>query len=396
VTDAAAFQAFRAGFPGAAERPYMDVAARGLISRPVRQALDAYLDARMLEGGDKAAMFETVEASRTAFARLIGADADEVAIVKNISDGVNAVATGIDWRPGDKVVIATELEHPANIFPWVNLAKSDGVKIVAVQTKASGVMPAERMAAAVGPGVRAVAVSTVSFSPGFRTNLAPLAAACQKHGALLVVDSAQSAGIIAHDVRAEGIDVLAASTQKGLLGLYGMGFLYVRRAVAEAVSPAYLSRMGVALEDGHEASSGDIEAFRHARGARRFDVGNYNYIGATAARRSIEGLLDLGPKRIDAYTLDLATRLRQGLQQAGAAVMEPPDDASRSHIVAVGSGLADVHDGAEDPAVLALHERLNAGNVAHSLRRGVIRLSLHAYNDADDVEKVLDLARMAD
>ncbi|MEQ9126128.1 MAG: aminotransferase class V-fold PLP-dependent enzyme, partial [Alphaproteobacteria bacterium] len=110
------FIAFRQDFSGIARQTYMDVAARGPISASVRAAIDGYLDLRMA-GGDKADMFQTVERARAAFAELIGASADEIGFVKNVSDGINAFASGLDWRAGDNVVICAGLEHPANILP---------------------------------------------------------------------------------------------------------------------------------------------------------------------------------------------------------------------------------------------------------------------------------------
>ena len=385
------FDGFRRLFPGVQGQTYMDVAARGLISTPVRAAVDAYMDRRM-SGGDKEAMFETVERARSLFARLIGAEADEVALVKNISDGVNAVASAIDWRPGDAIVICTDLEHPANLLPWHNLARQKGVRIEATPAAADGAMPVEAMAAAIRPGVRVVAVSTVSFSPGFKTAIEPLAEACRAAGALLLVDAAQSVGIVQTDVKAMGVDVLATSTQKGLLGLYGMGCLFVRRDVAEALAPAYLSRMGVVLEGEHEAASSGIEDFRHAPAARRFDVGNYNYLGAAAAASAFDGLLALGPAETEAYVFGLAARLRAGFAQLGLPVFRSADGAGEAHIVAVGEGLADAHDQTDSARMQSLHQHLSDNAVQLSIRRGVLRFSLHAYNDATDVDRALALA----
>ena len=386
----AALQAFRANFPGLNGQVYFDVAARGLVSTPVRAAIDRFLDSRMV-GGDKPAMFEAVERARANFARLIGADADDVALTKNISDGINAVAASLDWRAGDNVVLATELEHPANILPWHNLARRAGVTLKGVAAD-SGDMPIEAMLAAIDDRTRAVAVSSVTFSPGFRTDLAALAGACRAKDAILVVDAAQSAGVLATDVKALGVDVLAASTQKGLLGLYGLGLLYVRPALAATLAPAYLSRMGVALDSEHEAASGGFEDFRYAKGARRFDVGNFNYLGAVAAGQAMDDLLSLGPETVEAHILGLARRLRDGMEQQGLPVFRPPTPEAESHIVAIGHGLGDVHDGTDDGDMAALSAHLSDNGVAHSIRRGVLRLSLHAYNDAADVERTIDLA----
>ncbi len=380
----------RADFPGTERSVYLDVAARGLVSRGVRAATDDYLDRRMFEGADKAWMFERAEGARAAFAGLIGASADEVALTRNVSDGINAFANAIDWRAGDNVVLCESLEHPANVFPWRNLARRRGVEIRSV-APADGRVPPEGLAVAVDGRTRVVAVSRVSFAPGFAFPVGALSAVCREKGALLLVDGAQSEGILATDVDALGIDALATSTQKGLLALYGAGFLYVRRAVAERLSPVYLSRAGVAADGAHEASSGDPAAFAYAGGARRFDVGNHNFLAAVAVERSIAELRTVGSAAVEAHALRLAGRLADGLDALGLPVYGGPGPRT-SHIVAVGSALSDEHDRVSDAALVALHDFLVTNGVRLTIRRGMLRFSFHVYNDESDVDAVLSLA----
>ena len=389
---ASVFAKFRQNFPGLRNQAYFDVSARGLISTDVRAAIDGFLDTRMETGGDKADMFKTIERARAGFAELIRAEADEVALVKNITDGVNAFATAIRWQTGDAVVLCTELEHPANILPWHNLVRQHGIQITSVAAD-RGAIPVEQMIDAIDDRTRVMAVSSVSFAPGFATALDLLGAACRERGVYLMVDAAQSAGIMTTSVGASKIDVLLASTQKGLLGLYGMGFMYVRRELAESLTPAYLSRLGVVLDGAHEAASAGIENFRYAAGARRFDVGNYNYLAATAADRSIQNLLALGSDQIEAHTSKLAAELREGLAALDLPIFTSPiNSASAAHIVAIGAALVDKHDQVEDPELDSLHRFLMDRKVIHTIRRGILRLSLHAYNDTTDIACTLEAA----
>src|SRR6185437_15753906 len=248
------FSEFRRLFPGASNCIYMDVAARGLISLPVREAIDAYLDQRMLGSADKSWMFEEVEKTRACFAGILGAGIDEIAFSKNVSDAINAFASSLPWADGDNVVICEALEHPANVFPWYNLKKVSGIKLKIVEPE-DGRIPLDRIIGAIDERTRVVTVSSVSFSPGVRFPVGELGAYCREHGVCLLVDAAQSTGLLDVNVRALHIDALATSTQKGLLGLYGAGFLYVRRQLADELSPRYLSRAGVAIESSHEAAS---------------------------------------------------------------------------------------------------------------------------------------------
>ncbi|MXV95010.1 MAG: aminotransferase class V-fold PLP-dependent enzyme, partial [Gemmatimonadetes bacterium] len=106
----------RALFPGAEEQVYLDISARALVPEPVRAAIADHLRTRMLRGGDKDAMRAVVEETRSSFAGLIGARPDEIAITKNVSEGLNLFGTSLPWEPGDNVVLCPALEHPNNIY----------------------------------------------------------------------------------------------------------------------------------------------------------------------------------------------------------------------------------------------------------------------------------------
>ncbi len=379
----------RALYPGARSQIYLDVAGRCPVGTSVREAIDRHLDMRML-GGDKQAMFALVERTRASFARLINAHPDEVAYTKNISEGLNIAATAIDWKPGDNVVLCAELEHANNVYVWLNLRRRFGVEVRAIPMR-NGVYPVQEMAAAIDSRTRLVTVCAVSFAPGLRTDLAPLAQACRRQDVLFMVDGAQSAGMVDSDVERLGIDALAVSTQKGLMGLYGMGFLYVRRRWAERMSPMFLARFGVDLGSKGEAALGDYD-FELMPGARRFDLGNYNFLGAAAAEAALDLLHRVGIERIEAHNLMLAERLAEGLQALGLPVIGAPRGAHRCQIVMIGS-LGEGHDAADDGAMQSLYEHLSANKVKLSVRRGALRFSIHVYNDIGDIDQVLALVR---
>jgi cysteine desulfurase/selenocysteine lyase len=342
---------------------------------------------RML-GGDKPAMFELVERTRASFARLVNAHPDEIAYTKNISEGLNIVATAIDWKPGESVVLCADLEHANNVYAWLNLARRFGVEVRAIPMR-GGMYPVEEMAAAVDAKTRLVTLCAVSFAPGFRTDLAPLSEACRRYDALFMVDGAQSAGMVDSDVERFGIDALAVSTQKGLLALYGMGFLYVRRRWAERMAPMFLARFGVDLGEKGEAALGDFD-FQLMPAARRFDLGNYNFIGAAAADASMDILHRVGIANIEAHNTALAVQLAEGLKSLGLPLIGEVRGAHRSQIVMIGT-MGDGHDKADDGRMQSLYEHLSANGVKLSVRRGALRFSIHVYNDASDIDRVLSL-----
>jgi selenocysteine lyase/cysteine desulfurase len=391
VSSTALADAYR-DFPATEHLTYMDVAARCVFPRCVREAMDRHLDHRMLEGGNKPKFFELIEETRGRFATLIHAEPDEIAFTKNVSEGLNVVAAGLGWRPGDNVILCAELEHPNNIYPWLNLRRL-GVEIRAVPARAGAISVADMLARA-DSRTRVITVSSVTFAPGFRTDLDTLGSACRERGIMFVVDAAQSVGVLATDVRRSCIDALSVSTQKGLLGLYGMGFLYCRREWAERMQPVYLARFGVNVAEGHEAAMGDFE-FRLQPSARRFDLGNYNFLAAAGANAAIQYLQKWGADAVEAYVVSLAHTLVRGILDLGLPVCGGPPGAHLAHIVTVGRLGAGGHDSTEDPRFAALYKHLIDNGVRLSIRRGILRFSLHVHNTSRDVERVLDLVKRA-
>jgi selenocysteine lyase/cysteine desulfurase len=386
------FARLRDDFPGTKAGPYLDVSARCLLYSGARAQVDAYLDHNGAGTIDKAALFAAVEKTRGLFARLVGAEADEIAFTRNVTDAIATFAASLPWKAGENVVLCESIEHPANIFPWHGVAKRTGIAIKSVAGK-DGHIPIDAIVGAIDAGTRVVAVSSVSFAPGFRLALAELGAACRSRGVLLVVDGAQSVGVLDIDVKAMKIDALATSSQKYLMGLYGLGFLYVRQDLAETLDPVFLSRFSVDLGDQHEGSAGDTSSYTLCKGARRFDCGNYNYPATVAVAASLELLLDLGMKQVEAYVCGLTREFADRLIDLGLAVYGGRTNLAGSPIVTVGKALSTDHDAKGDREMTELHDFLVANGVRLGVRRGLLRFSFHLYNNRDDIDVVVDLVR---
>jgi cysteine desulfurase/selenocysteine lyase len=369
---------------------YLDTCARGLLPLAARDAVGRLMDDRVAGRVDKEALFATVERARERFAALVGAAADEVAITKNVSEGIAIIAGAVPWRAGDNVVVCLDLEHPNNVYPWLNLQQRLGVEVRAVVPR-EGHIPADAVVEAIDARTRLVSLSTVSFSPGFRTDVATVGRACRERDVLLLADGVQSVGILDTDVEALGIDAMAVSTQKGLLGLYGFGFLYCRQAWAERLQPAALARFGVDLGQAHEAAMGSGQ-YRLMPGARRFDLGNYNYAGAAAAAESLGVIAAIGTESIEAHVTRLSHRLAGGLFESGLPVAGGAPGPHLASIVSVGE-IGGGHDTTDDPRIGALYRHLAEHGVALTIRRGMLRMALHLYNTDGDVARVLELAR---
>jgi cysteine desulfurase/selenocysteine lyase len=379
-------------FPGAQDRVYLDVSLNGLMPIPARDAALAHLENRVMGRAVKADLHAGAERVRAQVARLIGSDPEEVAITKNVSEGLNLFASCLDWRPGDNVVFCPELEHPNNVFLWYNLRERKGVELREIPP-ADGHIPVSRMVEAMDARTRLATVSHVTFSPGFITDVEVLAREARARGVLTLVDSAQSAGSIQTDVRALAVDALAFGSQKSLLAFYGLGFLFIRDALAESLTPVHVARYGMDLgPDAHETAIGSGE-LTFKPGALRFELSNYNYIGLTAVEASLGLIHAIGMDRIEAHVRGLAAQLASGMLELGLPVAGGEPGPHLAHIVAVGRSGGGRHYCADDPAMNHLHDHLTQNGVALSIRRGILRMSAGLYNNEGDIDRVLDLTR---
>ena len=215
------FDDFRAQFPLVSEYTFLNHAAVSPLPACVVQAMEKYLFHRQYGPKHQDELISSFEEARSATAALINASPDEIAFVENTATGISIVANGLPLKPGDEVVL-TDMEYPANVYPWMNLAQK-GVRVRVIPNRRGG-LDVGALEAAVTEHTKVVAVSTVEFLSGYRTDLAAMGAFCRQRGIYFVVDGIQSLGVIPMDVRAYQIDFLATGGPKWLLGPKGQGF----------------------------------------------------------------------------------------------------------------------------------------------------------------------------
>ncbi len=268
---------------------------------------------------------EEAERVRGLAARLLGArGVHEVAFVENTSSGLSLVAEGLAWKPGDNVVGA-HFEFPSNVYPWMSLA-SRGVEYRRAEERDGRIDP-EELLALIDDRTRILALSSVEYASGFRSDLARLGAACRERGVLFVVDVIQSLGALAIDVERDLVDVAVASAHKWLLGPEGIGLLYVSDRVVESLRPARSGWRSVR----------DIFAWKDldltwGEGAKRFESGSLNVYGIVALGGSLEILLEAGAA-IEPRVLALTERAARGFADLGFAVVSSRRPGETSGIV---------------------------------------------------------------
>ncbi len=365
-------------FPWTAATTYLNNAAIGPLPERTRLALESFNARRtaphLLPDHELRAVLTR---GREAAAALLGAAPDEIALAPNTSTGVNMAARALPLEPGE-IVLVSDREFPANVYPWLML-KDQGVATELAPVTPEGWPDEDWMVERLAdPRVRVLAVSFVQFANGYRADLARLGAACRAHGAYLVVDAIQGLGNSVLDVRETPVDVLATGAQKWLLSPWGSGFTYVRRELIPLMAPRYVGWLSFEGTDDYTNLVRYSDRLR--ADARRFEVGTVPFQDVLGMTTSLGLLGEVGVTAIAAYTRLLAEPVLAWARGRGVRITSPTDEAHRSAIVCVAP-----------PDPVGAFRRLKAAGVVCSLREGSIRLAPHVYNTIEEMEKVVDV-----
>ncbi|HEX7192697.1 MAG TPA: aminotransferase class V-fold PLP-dependent enzyme [Thermoanaerobaculia bacterium] len=356
-------------FPVTQHLVYFNHAAVGPLSTRAAEAMERHAhDQRDYGALHWREWYAEYDRFRASAARLLNAQPDEIAILKNTTEALSFVAQGIRWNAGDNVV-TTALEFPPNMSPWRSLGRRG------VETRVAKEATLEAIAPIVDERTRVVTVSSVAFHNGFVADLDALGAFCAERQILFCVDAIQSLGMLPIDVRRSKISFLGADSHKWLCGPEGATIFFVAREHIEELDViehgwTNVTRRGASFLD---ASTELVP------GARRFEAGSLNTNGVHGARAAIDLLLEIGIDEIARRVLDVAGVLASGLDSIGYRVACPV----RSGIV---SATPPRVDGRE---LLRLHGELEKEGVVCAPREGMLRFSPHFYNTREEAERVV-------
>jgi len=363
---------WRSRFPIFAEKTYVNSCSQGALSHEVRAAYEQYMADWDRLGSPWELWVEQTEAARNACARLINADADEVAVMTSVSAGVSALMSCLDFRGGRDTILVGDYAFPT-VGQIAHAQEQRAGRVVHVPL-VDGVTSAESFERLIDERTAVVALSHVSFRTGARQDHIPeIVRAAHKRGALVLLDSYQAIGTVPIDVRALGVDALAAGTLKYLLASAGLGFLYVRRELIPRLTP---TAIGWFSQENIFAM--DIYHNTPAATARRFESGTPPVPNIYAGVAGMALVEQIGVPAIEAHIRELTDHLIAGATKLGWKVLTPRAPERRGAMVAVRS--RDVH---------ALVGRLAAAGVVVSSRDQNLRISPHFYNTHADVERVL-------
>lgn len=364
----------REEFPITRNYNFQNHAGVAPLSRRSADAAREYL--RLCEESSyvSGSFYKHADRVRGQLAQLINAQADEVTFCKCTSEGIAMVANGLSWNNGDNVV-TSNAEFPANVYPWMAL-RSRGVQLRMVFEE-DGRVPIDRLIESIDSRTRVVAVSSVQFASGFRSDLATLGEYCQSKGVLLCVDAIQSLGVFPIDVKAMNIDFLAADGHKWLCGPEGIGIFFVRKELQGHLRPTSIGWMSM-----KEPFNFDRYHFEFADSARRYDCGSYNLAGIYALGGAVSLWQEIGVESLSHRLLYLTDRLSFGLREKGYRVVSSRKPNEGSGIVAFYS---DAH--APDP----IQRHLQAEHrIVLAVRAGRLRASPHVYNTEREIDQLVE------
>jgi selenocysteine lyase/cysteine desulfurase len=322
-------------------------------------------------------MQDAAATARAQFAALIGARAEEIALMPNTTYGLNLAARALPLRPGS--ILTFDGEFPSCVYPFQALG-SRGISLDLIPRN-NGLPDEDALIAAIEQrsDVVAVVVSWVQFASGFVVDLARIGAACRAKGVFFIVDGIQGCGVRPIDVHALPIDVFASGAQKWQLSPWGTGFVYVRPDLITSLEPHDVGWACMKCSTDYTRLT-DYE-FDFFDDARRFEVVTIAYHDFAVANAATALLLEAGVAQVAQHLEQLGDMVVDWAQsRRDVTLVTPADPARRAGVLSF------------TPTDLeGMHARLREGGVVHTVREGAIRLSPHMYNTADEVRRVLAL-----
>lgn len=379
---------FRSEMPVCENWAYFDHAAVGPLPKRAADAIAAWLHQASTQGDVHWPEWSASAASlRSSASELLACDPGEIALIPNTTFGINVVANGFAWKAGDSVVVLGN-EFPSNLLPWT-LLSDRGVEVRKVSVPESGVIDLDAIAAAMDSTTRIVSISWVGYASGYRVDIAKVCEIAHSKGARLFVDAIQGLGVFGLDVHAIPIDYLAADGHKWMLGPEGAGVLYIRQDRLEELTPI-MTGWG-SLTAAH-LFRGDSMTLKP--NASRYEGGSANHVGLIGLNKSLKMLLEFGchgpHNPVERCVLENAGMIEEGLQRLGANVFRPRVADSSDNSAYCSGILSFEMPGADS---IEVRKKLIEARIVLSVRHGRLRVATHAYNDSEDIERLLERLR---
>jgi selenocysteine lyase/cysteine desulfurase len=377
---------YRSEFFDFEDATYLAMAAQGPLPRAAIKALEASLELKRRPYRiEESLYFELPARVRGYLAQLTGAPPEEIGLTTGASTGLSAIASAIDWQPGDEILISRG-EFPAQLCTWQPLAASRGLVLRLVSPR-NRFPRARDFLDALTPRTRMVSASLVRFDDGSLLDASTLAAGLAGSRCRLLLDVTQICGAAPLDFRSLGADFAVCAGYKWLLGPYGTGFVWARREHLEAMPPAPFFWMAASSEKHFHDLDFDPDvagkfSWRSPSGAGRWDVAEtacFFHLSAFAA--SLEFVLRAGPATVLEHNRELLSPLIERLPADRCVLASPRDPAQCGPYLCIAARTPE--------ATAELYRRLREQKIYVSLRNHALRVAPYLYNTYEDIERLL-------
>jgi len=362
---------------------YFNHASTAPINIKVKERIEEFIRERSDEALDDYKAFKSIaDETKAMIGEMINCDGDRIAFLDNTTNGIIWLANGIGWEPGDRIIL-NDVEFPANVYPFLQL-KERGVEVDFIKSN-NGIVTAEEVIDAIKTGTKLISISFVQFLSGYRVDLEKIGKICKEKGIIFSVDSIQGLGAVRLDVEKCNIDFLANGTQKWMLGLQGLAFIYVRKELQEKMKLAPIGWL--AVNDAWDLLNFDITT---KETAERFQPGTLNNLGIYAFNSSMKFLKEFGFDEIENQVLSNSKYFIDELAKIG--YKSPLVSLSDNYL----SGIVSFSQKSGIPngiSVEKIFEHLSSKKIVCSLREGYIRFAPHFYNTKQEIDKVVDELR---
>ena len=365
-------------FPVQKNLIYLNHAAVAPLPLRAGDAVKAFVDEYVHLGTKNyLAWAEHADQLHTDLAKFINATPDEVALLKNTSEGISVVAMGFPWEPGDTVLSSDE-EFPSNRIPWQALAEKD-VIFKEIHLRQPGKSPEQALIDEMDDSTRMLAISAVQYASGLRLDLEILGKACKKRNITFCVDAIQMLGALPVDVEAANIDFLMADSHKWLLGPEGIALFYCRKKWQSMIN---LFQYGWHMIDNY----GDFNDrnWQPANSARRFESGTPNILGIQAFAASLSLINEIGIENIEQRILHHTQLMHDIITKSNNIEAIYTDNASMM------SGIVTFRH--KSCPASRLFRYLREMNIMCAERGGGVRFSPHVYNTDKELISALKTA----
>ncbi|MBE0572581.1 MAG: aminotransferase class V-fold PLP-dependent enzyme [Ignavibacteriaceae bacterium] len=352
---------------------YFNHASTAPINTLMKNRIDEFVKERSEYALDDYWAFKKVaDETKAIIGEMINCSGERIAFLDNTTNGIIWLALGIDWKPGDRIIL-NDVEFPANVYPFLQL-KEKGVEIDFINST-NGIVTSDEIINVIHPQTRLISISFVQFLSGYRIDLEKIGKVCREKGIIFSVDSIQGLGALRLDVKKFNIDFLANGTQKWMLGLQGLAFIYVRKELQDKMKSAPIGWL--AVRDAWNLLDFDLTT---KETAERFQPGTLNNLGIYAFNSSMKFFKDFGFDEIEKQVLSNSKYFIDELAKIG--YKSPLYSLPEKHLAGI------VSFRTENGQKILDH--LNQKKIVCSLREGYIRFAPHFYNTKQEIDLVVD------